>query len=69
VAGVFWALENKFPGEFSYRMATINGVPGLLRYVEGKIESAQSFIMDEGKIVAVYIVRNPDKLAGIPQNI
>ena len=69
VAGVFWALENKFPGEVSYRMATINGEPGLLRYVEGQIESAQSFIMDEGKIVAVYIVRNPDKLAGIPQNI
>lgn len=69
VAGVFWSLEHKFPGQVSYRMATINGQPGLLRYVEGKIESAQSFIMDDGKIVAVYIVRNPDKLAGAPQNI
>lgn len=69
VAGVFWSLEHKFPGQVSYRMATINGEPGLLRYVDGKIESAQSFIVDDGKIVAVYIVRNPDKLAGIPQNI
>ena len=69
VAGVFWSLEHRFPGQVSYRMATINGEPGLLRYVDGKIESAQSFIVDDGKIVAVYIVRNPDKLIGIPQNI
>lgn len=67
VAGVFWSLEHKYPAQVAYRPALINGEPGLLRYVEGKLESAQSFIVDEGRIVAVFIMRNPDKLASVPQ--
>ncbi|HEU4842842.1 MAG TPA: RNA polymerase sigma-70 factor [Burkholderiaceae bacterium] len=67
VAGVFWSLEHQFPSQVTYRMARINGEPGLLRYVGGALESAQSFIVEEGRIVAVFIVRNPDKLAALPQ--
>jgi RNA polymerase sigma-70 factor (ECF subfamily) len=69
VAGVFWTLEHKFPSRVVYRAATINGEPGLLRYIEGKLESAQSFIVDNGLIVAVFIIRNPDKLRAVPQTI
>ncbi|MFL6708090.1 MAG: RNA polymerase subunit sigma-24, partial [Massilia sp.] len=47
--------------------ARINGEPGLLRYVGGKLESAQSFIVDGERIVAIFIMRNPDKLAALPQ--
>lgn len=67
VAGVFWSVEHSAPGQVVYRPALVNGEPGLLRYVAGRIESAQSFIIDEGKIVAVFVVRNPDKLLGVPQ--
>lgn len=49
-----------------YRFAWINGEPGLLRYVDGKLESAQAFLFEGGRIAAIYAVRNPDKLAGIP---
>lgn len=69
VAGVFWSLEHKHPLQVDYRPALINGEPGLLRYVEGKLESAQSFIIDAGLIVAVFIIRNPEKLASIPQTL
>lgn len=69
VAGLFWSLRNQFPDQVSYRSATINGEPGLLRYVDGKIESAQSFIVDDGRIVAVFVMRNPDKLVSVPQFI
>ncbi|RXZ38524.1 RNA polymerase sigma-70 factor [Oxalobacteraceae bacterium CAVE-383] len=69
VAGSFWSLEHEFPGKVVYRPAFINGEAGLLRYVDGKLESAQSFIVDDGRIVAVFIMRNPDKLASIPQFI
>ncbi len=65
VAGLFWSLGNQCQGSASYRMATINGEAGLLRYVDGKIESAQSFITDGGRIVAVFVIRNPDKLTAI----
>jgi RNA polymerase sigma-70 factor (ECF subfamily) len=69
VAGVFWMLEHQFPRQVAYRQASINGEPGLLRYVAGKLESAQSFIWDQGRIVAVFVMRNPDKLTGVPQTL
>jgi RNA polymerase sigma-70 factor (ECF subfamily) len=69
VAGVYWSLEHQYPSQVVYRPAYVNGEPGLLRYVDGKIESAQSFIVDAGHIVAVFIMRNPDKLTSVPQFI
>lgn len=66
IAGVFWSLEHQHPGCVRYRMARVNGEPGLLRYVNGRIESAQSFHIEDGRIAAVFVVRNPDKLAGVP---
>ncbi|MFC5476922.1 RNA polymerase sigma factor SigJ [Massilia suwonensis] len=67
VAGVYWSLEHAFPGRVAYRQARVNGEPGLLRYVEGRLESAHAFIVDEGRIVAAFVIRNPDKLLGLPQ--
>jgi len=69
VAGVFWTLEHRYPAEVSYKIALVNGEPGLLRYVRGTLESVQSFIVDDGRIVAVFIMRNPDKLVSVPQSI
>jgi RNA polymerase sigma-70 factor (ECF subfamily) len=66
VAGVFWTLEHRYPMEVSYKTALVNGEPGLLRYVQGKLESVQSFIFDNERIVAVFIMRNPEKLASVP---
>ncbi|MBB3221329.1 RNA polymerase sigma factor SigJ [Pseudoduganella umbonata] len=65
IAGVYWSVEHAHPGKVIYRMARVNGEPGIVRYVGGVVESAQAFIVDGGKIVAIYVVRNPDKLAGI----
>lgn len=67
IAGVFWSLEHKYPGQVRYRMARVNGEPGLLRYVDGRLESAQSFLVENGRIAAVFVVRNPDKLKGVMQ--
>ncbi|MYM65384.1 RNA polymerase sigma-70 factor [Pseudoduganella sp. FT55W] len=69
VAGSFWSLEHQYPQQVVYRQARVNGAPGLVRYVDGKLESAQSFVIEGEQIVAVFIVRNPDKLAGVPQTI
>jgi RNA polymerase sigma-70 factor (ECF subfamily) len=69
VAGVFWSVEHQYPQRVDYREARVNGQPGLLRYVEGQLESAQSFVIEDGKIATVLVVRNPDKLAGAPQSI
>lgn len=67
VAGVFWTLEHKFPMQVTYKIALVNGEPGVLRFVQGKLESVQSFIVDNERIVAVFIMRNPEKLVSVPQ--
>lgn len=66
IANLYWALWKKHPDRVVYRTAQINGEAGLLRYVDGRLESAQAFVTDGERIVAIYAVRNPDKLAGIP---
>ncbi|KQV46053.1 RNA polymerase sigma-70 factor [Duganella sp. Root336D2] len=52
-------------GAIEYRAALVNGEPGLLRFVDGKLESAQGFATDGQRITGIYVVRNPDKLAHI----
>ena len=66
IANLYWALFRRLGAQVVYRMALINGEPGLVRYLDGRIESAQAFVTDGQRIVAIYAVRNPDKLAGIP---
>src|SRR3989344_4581676 len=69
IANLYWALFRRLGAQVAYRMALINGEPGLLRYVDGHLESAQAFVTDGEQIVAIYAVRNPDKLAGIPATL
>lgn len=69
IAGVYWSLEHQHPGQVQYRLARVNGEPGLLRYLNGRIESAQSFHIEDGRIAAVFVVRNPDKLTGVPRQV
>lgn len=66
VAGLYWAVENAFRGEVVYRMANVNGEPGLVRYIDGRVESVQAFRIENGKICEIYVVRNPDKLLHTP---
>jgi RNA polymerase sigma-70 factor (ECF subfamily) len=46
-------------------MARVNGAPGLvLRDADGVL-SVISFIVDGGRIAAIDVVGNPDKLTGV----
>ncbi len=65
ITKIYCELVKAMGNEIRYQHARVNGEPGLLRYVDGKLESAQSFVIENGRIVAIYVVRNPDKLAHI----
>lgn len=65
IANLFWAQYLRLGARIEYRLATVNGEPGLLRYIDGELESAGSLQTDGERIVALYVVRNPDKLADI----
>ena len=65
IANLFYAQFLRLGDRVSYRLATINGEAGVLRYIDGQLESAQAFVIDGERIVAILAVRNPDKLAHI----
>jgi RNA polymerase sigma-70 factor, ECF subfamily len=65
VANLFWAHELRLGGQMEYRIATVNGQPGLLRFIDGQLESVMAVETDGERIAAIYAIRNPDKLAGI----
>jgi len=54
-------LRRKFPGEFSYAPAKVNGVPGLLVLRAGEVQAVASYEVAEGRIVSLFHVVNPDK--------
>ena len=49
------------------RMAQINGQAGLVSYVDGRPFSVFTVDIADGRIHAVYIVSNPEKLAHLPE--
>jgi RNA polymerase sigma-70 factor (ECF subfamily) len=57
-------------GRVSYRPTVLNGRPGYLTFVDGRLFAATSAAMDGDRIAALYIVLNPDKLrhvtGGVP---
>lgn len=65
VTNLYWAHALRLGARLHYRIATINGELGLLRYVDGQLESANAVVSDGERIVAIYAVRNPEKLVNI----
>jgi RNA polymerase sigma-70 factor (ECF subfamily) len=50
--------------EKDFRLVTVNGTPGLLMRHSLAGDGAYSFDVEDGRIRAIYVVRNPDKLRG-----
>jgi RNA polymerase sigma-70 factor (ECF subfamily) len=50
-------------GPMSMRMAEVNGMPGLLFYMSGRLHQTYALELRDDRIAAVYVIRNPDKLA------
>jgi RNA polymerase sigma-70 factor (ECF subfamily) len=65
VTNLYWAHALRLGPRLEYRIAAVNGQPGLLRYIDGKLESVNAVVTDGERIVAIYAVRNPDKLAKV----
>lgn len=54
-------------GVSTYRIEfkDVNGEPGMLLWVEEQLYSVWSFHIEEGKIMSIYAVLNPDKLVHV----
>ncbi|MEU6041710.1 RNA polymerase sigma factor SigJ [Actinomadura sp. NPDC047616] len=53
--------------EIDMRFATVNGAAGLVLRAPDDVLSVASFTVDAGRVVAVDVVRNPDKLTYVPE--
>jgi RNA polymerase sigma-70 factor (TIGR02957 family) len=65
LAQLYFALWRRMGAAVRMELAEINGEPGLLRFVDGQLESAQTFEIEGERIVRIRAQRNPDKLARI----
>jgi len=65
LAQLYFALWRRLGAAVRMELAEINGEPGLLRFVDGQLESAQTFEIEGDRIVRIRAQRNPDKLARI----
>lgn len=65
IAQLFYAASLRFKASMRIELAVINGRWGVLRFIDGVLESAQSFETDGACIVRIHVQRNPDKLARI----
>jgi RNA polymerase sigma-70 factor (ECF subfamily) len=55
-------LRQRKQADIQIRFTTVNAEPGLLLFRNHQLEQSMAFELADGRIRAVYIVRNPDKL-------
>ncbi len=55
-----WPVRNS-------RLVLVNGAPGLVLRDGGGVLTVIAFTVDAGQIVALDVMRNPDKLTGVPE--
>jgi RNA polymerase sigma-70 factor (TIGR02957 family) len=65
IAQLFLATHLRYGDKVRFEPALLNGQWGLLRFVDGELESAQAIETDGERIVRIHAQRNPDKLARI----
>jgi RNA polymerase sigma-70 factor (ECF subfamily) len=64
IARLYYCIARTYAG-MTYHLIRINGELGSVNIFGGKLHSILSFETDGDRIVGIYVMRNPDKLAGI----
>jgi len=67
LAQLYFSLWRRMGPAVRMELVEINGEPGLLRFIDGELESAQTFEIEDDRIARIRVQRNPDKLARIAQ--
>ncbi|MES2786193.1 MAG: RNA polymerase sigma-70 factor [Pseudomonadota bacterium] len=65
IAQLFYAAHLRFGAGLRMQIALINGQWGLLRFMNGALESAQSLEFEGERIARIHVQRNPDKLVQV----
>jgi RNA polymerase sigma-70 factor (ECF subfamily) len=65
VARLVVGIERKWTDAGSHQLIQVNGAPGLLTWRAGQPDSVTTLDLRDGRIAAIYVVRNPDKLGDL----
>lgn len=65
IAQLYLATTLRHGPTVRWEIAAINGQWGLLRFIDGRLESVQAIESDGQRILRIHAQRNPDKLARI----
>ena len=65
IAQLLYAADLVADRQVRIELASINGRWGVLRYMHGELESAQSYDTDGTRILRIHVQRNPHKLRRI----
>lgn len=62
-------IQKKAPEEIHFEFRHVNGYPGIVAYIGGKLHSVWSFSIEQEKIRNIFVVLNPEKLEHIKSTI
>jgi RNA polymerase sigma-70 factor (ECF subfamily) len=65
VARLVVGIERKWTDRGSHQLIQVNGAPGLLTWRDGQPDAVTTLDLHDGRIAAIYVVRNPDKLGDL----
>lgn len=68
VMAMVLGIYKKFYLNATVELLQINHQPALFFFTNGKLTNCQVFTFEEGRITAVYFIRNPDKLGSLKKN-
>ena len=69
ITRLFIGLEHKYPGMIAHEIIELNGQPAVGSYRDGMLVYTTLFETDGDRILAVYRVLNPDKLAHLRETM
>jgi RNA polymerase sigma-70 factor (ECF subfamily) len=69
VARLLVNLAARVPLTASVVPATVNGDPGVIVSVDGRVDFVAAFEVDDGRVVAMWVIRNPDKLEHVGDHL
>ena len=52
-------------GDFHVEWRPVNGTPSAIVHLGGRLDTVATGVVADGKVVRLYLVRNPDKLTGL----
>ena len=65
IAQLLFAATLRYKEAIRIELAMINGQYGVLRYINGELESVQCYETDGKRITHIHVQRNPEKLARV----